>query len=216
MTCLKNIIHKIRKIGKQLFVFLVVLMNSSLAAEEEEYLNQKDRLMRSFVDEVERQYDIYCCVSGGSFVDNMKKVQLTFRVEFDLTVDEARDLEVKLLTKLLDMINNDELVRPYLATYPFTIDRVNIGLSFAHHRDQFAYLSCVNKTLFYRKEPSNGPLVDFLAESYEEAEKIVREHPIAKQPAERTAEVHKSAGGGKWFSKCAELWDSFIQKVKHS
>jgi len=70
-------------------------------------------------------------------------------------LEEARELEVAAIQKLLNHINSHQKIRPFLREYPFKNDRVEISISFTDENNQrytdgrITRVSQVKNNLFY-------------------------------------------------------------------
>ena len=70
-------------------------------------------------------------------------------------MEEARELEVAAIQKLLNHINSHQKIRPFLREYPFKNDRVEISISFTDENNQrytdgrITRVSQVKNNLFY-------------------------------------------------------------------
>ena len=107
---------------------------------------------------------------------------VSFWVRKKGTVEEARQLIVKLKEKLTTIINKHEKIRPYLREFPFPLMKAKVDISFPEQDKNGVYynksvtLASVgsNGKIYYRYDDPNlrgfQPLYE---EPYEEAVKIV-------------------------------------------
>jgi len=65
---------------------------------------------------------------GGGFPDKITVLSMSFRVRGPLNVDKARVLMISSTQHLLQLVNQNEKIRPYLDNYPFTSE--NLEYSF--------------------------------------------------------------------------------------
>lgn len=79
--------------------------------------------------EVESAYPATVTSAGVMAMHGFREIDLGFRIQQKLTVDEARRIMVDCSERLLRAINANTQIRPYLVVYPFT--PAEIGLSFS-------------------------------------------------------------------------------------
>ncbi len=89
-----------------------------------------DQIVKDFVAEMESDYGLVCIGSGGNMPTNVQEISLYFYVYRRGTLSEARDLIVQAKTRLIEKVNMNEKIRPYLKNYPFTSEGADISLSF--------------------------------------------------------------------------------------
>jgi hypothetical protein len=65
---------------------------------------------------------------GGGMIKTVNLICLSFQIDHPLERGEARYLVVDCVEELLNAINNNEEVRPYLKNYPFTTKNVQIAI----------------------------------------------------------------------------------------
>lgn len=120
-----------------------------------EYLKYVDGIIVNFVTDVEKKYELHCYGSGGSMPTDIEKIDVLFISYAKSTVADARKMELALVQELLNRINDDKKIRPYLREYPFGSDRVHISISFRTETDDrpldgsVALVSLVNNKIYY-------------------------------------------------------------------
>ncbi|MCP5506170.1 MAG: hypothetical protein H7A38_04740 [Chlamydiales bacterium] len=105
-------------------------MNANEKKNSDEYLVLVDEITSAFTQEMKQKYGLHCWASGGRMPYDVEELDLSFSIQGPFTIEEARRLEVQAITKLLDLVNQHEKIRPYLREYPFKSDRVCISISF--------------------------------------------------------------------------------------
>ena len=69
------------------------------------------------------------CGSGGSNEENKAKViRIAFNVDHVMSIDEARKILHEMTDELLNDINSNEKLRPYLADVPFKVENLSLSL----------------------------------------------------------------------------------------
>ncbi|HEY4831656.1 MAG TPA: hypothetical protein VIH61_03750, partial [Waddliaceae bacterium] len=101
-----------------------------------------------------REYNLYLIGSGGGIPDYVTNFSLYYILTDKVEMPEARKIFVNNVEDLLQLINSNEQIRPYLSNYPFTINNLEFGLAF---EDEFgkmqeppyvANLSLINERIF--------------------------------------------------------------------
>jgi len=112
-----------------LFINLKTKPNEQEQAEDdyEVYVNQ---IVNTFANEMKEKYGLRCRGSGGSMPYNVEKISVVFTIKQKPTLDEARIIQVNAVERLIELVNNHEKIRPYLAEYPFNSSRIKISISF--------------------------------------------------------------------------------------
>ena len=157
-------------------------MNTQYTNPSSRYVAFADQAEKQFIREVKREYGFRCGGSGGSMPYDVEALSIDLIVYRSVTLEEARELGVKLIRKYVDIVNAHEKVRPYLREYPFKASRVNLSLSFYEKNNQpqlggsIYHLFQARNTLFYdRYDAESESLVEVHQEPYDEAEEIVDE-----------------------------------------
>ena len=116
-------------------------------------------------------------------MNNIEMVSLGYHIKRHATVEEARELFIKYSQKLLQRINEDEKMRPFLNQYPFTEKDIRFGLSFVQqNKKEFtdgsvAYVSLVRENIYYyRYDGEKQRFVEILEEPYQVALQHVQCH----------------------------------------
>ena len=157
---------------------------------DDPYLSDAERLVNKILDEsakvIETKYGIKACGEGAAMPGgNIKKFNLSFDTRTPYTKQHLRELLIASAHELLNAINTNEGIRPYLKKYPFTVDNVQIiifnhekngrevvdpGISVADiDRDGLTY-SGVDPDNHFRYKSE-------FRETYEEALKLVKGQP---------------------------------------
>lgn len=98
------------------------------------YCSYADNIINPFIEAIEKKYKKYDCHaigSGGGFLENVNLIDISFEMVKNCSVEEARLLVIEFTEDLLERINQDEKIRPYLKNYPFTEKEVTISISFS-------------------------------------------------------------------------------------
>ncbi|MBS0615576.1 MAG: hypothetical protein JSR58_03370 [Verrucomicrobia bacterium] len=141
--------------------------------------------MGSYGKEIRKQYGLELTKVGGRMMIDIEVFDIGFARKEKATIDEARQLATKITEGFIQKINSDEEIRPYLHDFPITRKNVNIHIRFDKSKNEpkgspFAYyVTVANNKIYYdaydNSDPSNGQIVDFVQEPYDQALKIVQE-----------------------------------------
>ena len=192
---------------KILFFLIFFMVNSMHAKERPVYVKYVHEIVNEYIKEMEREHGLHCIGSGGGMPKDVEEVGVMFTIQKKVTsLEEARELEIAAIQKLLDHINNHPKIRPFLREYPFKYDRVRISISFTDkNNEQFTdgsitYMFQAKNNLFYctsEKYIAKGyqitdpdtnevytvpdredyKLIDYYDEPYEEAVKKIKSLP---------------------------------------
>jgi len=127
----------------------------STLEESRMYLKYVKEITNSFVNEMESEYGFHCIGGGGSMPKDVEKIQVIFITHQKSTIKDAREIEIKAITKLLDKINAHEKIRPFLREFPFGPSRVGVSISFQDKEDHYylensvAYVFLAKSKIFY-------------------------------------------------------------------
>ena len=130
------------------------------------------------------KYKIDPIGSGGSMMDDVKVLALSFNCYDILSIESSRELVVNCVEQYLVTVNNNKEIRPYLHNYPFTEQNIDLTIFFYQGADfkdaipgQVSCASALNGKIFYHtKDPEDEYKLETLhQETYEEALRIVKE-----------------------------------------
>lgn len=108
-------------------------------------------------------------------LDQIDYLYVSLTREEKAKVPEARQSVVEAVETLLKEINDDEQLRPYLASYPFTIQNLDLTLKLhdinkkTPRYHQVTEVRQIRDHVFYRHRSKKGPYRQFLHEPYQEA-----------------------------------------------
>jgi hypothetical protein len=175
-------------------LILVLFTGEKMNAEEDEspiYTQYVAEVTSTFLKQVYKEFGIECGASGGSMPYDVESIYVQLSAYRSATVEEARELEVILTEKFVQVINAHEKLRPFLREYPFPPGRARIALSFEKSKkknhftdDDITFVCHAKNRLYYLAKNPDNPYVrkDIKDEPYEEARKIVQENALKKPP----------------------------------
>jgi hypothetical protein len=150
--------------------------------ESLEYTQYVDEIIHSFSKQIKKEFSFECTASGGSMPYDVEKISMKFAAPRSATIEEARELEIKITEKFVECINAHEKIRPFLREYPFPSSRAAVMISFntpkkfSLSNNQVELVFQTKNKIFYQATNRENPyLYDTLKEEpYEEALKIVQ------------------------------------------
>ncbi len=175
------------KLIKQL-LSCIFCMSCPLVAQTQDtpvHITYTDELIKLMTPILEREFDLACTGTGGSMAKHISSISLMFNASRRASISEARALQVKCTERLLHSINANEKLRPFLAEYPFTAERINVSIGFhmgnIHYSDgTVAFVSMGRGQLHYAlSDPLTQLLEDLFIEPYSEALQIVQQSQLA-------------------------------------
>jgi hypothetical protein len=86
-----------------------------------------DQIVISYLNDMEKKYNLYCFGNGGGFFERVNKIIIDFKTQGPKSLEELRELIIDITEDLLSRYNTNEEIRPYLKNYPFTV--MNLDLS---------------------------------------------------------------------------------------
>jgi hypothetical protein len=107
------------------------------------YEEPMDKLLKALACEIHNEVGIYCWSIGAKMVNDIEEVNAKFSAFRTATQEEARELEIFIVEKILKAINSNEQLRPYLREYPFPLERLKIRICFTTKR----YIPYVDGTM---------------------------------------------------------------------
>ena len=162
-----------------IFLFLGGSMGVKAQAHENgsaPYVKYANEIIRSFTDEMNKEYGVVCIGSGGGMPYDVEEITVEFISYQKATIEQARELEVKATERLLKIINGHEKIRPFLREYLFKANRAEVAISFRNKDNDFysdgsiARVTQIRNKIYYRKYSLLTDQLQPLAEEpYEEA-----------------------------------------------
>ena len=127
---------------------------------------------------------------GGAPEGCMDHLSLGYKARKDIpyTIEEARELYVKCVEKLLRYINEEyTAIHPCLCKYPADIENLQFGIIFTNANGQIlkdgspAYVfNCKHRICYRKQQKGVDGYLDLHEETYEEALRIVQEKAAAQ------------------------------------
>jgi len=170
----------LNKIKIYLILISSLLILKANAMDEFNFRAHIDDITKIVIKEMAENYNFSCMGEGGRMAHDLEAVELYFVAYRKGTIEEARDIEVKMTQRLTELINQDKKLHPFFREYPFPMHRVGLSLSFlqadgSEYSDgSLTSVSHINGILRYKtNDPKTNKYVLIYQESFEEAKKII-------------------------------------------
>lgn len=160
-----------------------------MSYEEPYYSRLASRLVKEHISEMQKE-GFHAYMTGGGMMYDVEDISVGFESNRTPTLEEARVLYVRGVERLLNRVNQDLKIRPYLHNYPFTVADLTYMLEFSYvvvdvsGSGPIADVMCVKGKVCYSVyDPANSstmPVRTIHRESYDEALRIVRESGALK------------------------------------
>lgn len=164
-------------------LFLLFCVSCQRMCKEEmlmyQIIGQHDKLQK-------KKYHFHLIGSGGGIPDDVTLFTLHYVSRDRVDILEARKMFVNNVEALLQLINTNEQIRPYLCNYPFTVKNLEFSIAFEdefiHMREPpfLAYVSLINKKIFYSYYDQNSGR--FIGKDYNEPYSEARRIVLGDEP----------------------------------
>ena len=123
-----------------LLVLLLILSSCASTAVEMSDLAKASCNLHEKVSLVVSNYKKLRFVTTGIYRSDdgtIKTLTYRFQINQPLTLEEARILIIELAEKILKAVNTDTFSRPWLTTFPFNYDSLDVGVYIHDHDGDF-------------------------------------------------------------------------------
>ena len=148
------------------------------AISEREIIANKITLQTT--QELEKKYNLIPVGTGGSMMDNIKMMALSFRYFGEINIDTSRELIVKAIEHYLKNINANTEIKTYLNNYPFTPGNIELRLFLTRPNyqdfppEQLDCITAWDGNIEYKTHNKNKKITSLHNETYEEAVVILK------------------------------------------
>ncbi len=165
---------------KLISVFLLLLVFNLACTVMSNDQSIAHSVMHSFGEQQTKTNGLTLLGLGGSFYDKVSILDLHFYSDRALTVEQVRGLYISSTQQLLQMVNTNCKIRPYLRNYPFNENNLKFSISFYSKDNGFleypavAHVFLLNGKISYNYyNNKEQKFIDGPIESYADALKIV-------------------------------------------
>lgn len=170
---------------KRITLVILVFLNSCNGHREETYVDVAHEIQAASAKKIEQETPLRLIGTGGGLMDRVNMLALSFIYQGEVDEETSRELLVKCAQTLLNNVNSNKKIRPYLKDYPFGPKNIHITIYFRGLNDinipdgKISTVSICNRDII-RWKSHNGPyeLTILKTESYEDALRIVEAQKI--------------------------------------
>ncbi|MBM3198795.1 MAG: hypothetical protein FJZ58_06035 [Chlamydiae bacterium] len=148
-----------------------------------------NEIVDQLAEEMYKNFGLLCSAQGGSMPYDIESIGVEFTLHQCVSIEEARELEVKVTERFVEIVNAHEAVRPYLRDYPWDHKRAEVMLAFYAKDGKYYYdgLSLVlqaHDDICYFAPDTYSPtrMHKIKEEPYIEAKEIVDTSPSCLKP----------------------------------
>ncbi len=145
-------------------------------SEDEKIVN---KITSETARKLKREKKLYLVGTGGRMMHEVEMMYMGFDFFKEINLNEARELLIYAINEYLYAINNNEEIRQYLITYPFTAKNVEIGIWVRKpdgdlpDLDKIYYISAIDGVLsYYLDLPETYSRQLIWEETFAEAQRI--------------------------------------------
>lgn len=119
-----------------LTVILIIILTS--CSQPPIHVRKAHKVMNSYT-KIMKNEGFYHELSGGAMRGDIKEISLGYNICKNLNLEQARLFFLNYSELLLNQINSNGDIRPFLNQYPFTAKNIFLSLSFHEPSGEFAY-----------------------------------------------------------------------------
>lgn len=140
-----------------------------------DYSQRMDQIVLEYTKVLQQEYTLSLVGLGGSMPDDIEKIDIQYDLFGQYDLESARKLYMKIAHGILDRINADNQIRPYLHEYPATLNQLRLSLTFHNESGRYpenkiAFISYVNSRICYRMHNDTNDQFEIVwRETFEEA-----------------------------------------------
>lgn len=166
----------------------------------EDYTKIVHKITSDVSKKLKKEMNLQCIGTGGGMMDVIRCISVSFELNHEIDLAEARRVIIDVTETYLDAINGSKRVRPYLKNYPFTLDNLEIDIFVNKSRGKnvsIGEIACVaarrSLILYELYEPKEGgpSLKEFCEEPYLEALRIVNEEKAQNISSSKDGEIEE-------------------------
>ncbi len=169
-------------LNKLLFTIFFMLNFLSCHADDEIQKRTKltDLITSSAAQEICKSYNLEVIGIGGSTLDGVRFIDISFGVDKTFSIEEARVLIVCCEEILLRTINSYSQIRPYLVEFPFPVTRGTVSITSKNPPknapDIVSHFGIAKGMIYYDATNEKTNFVKIHSEPYEHALQVLRKN----------------------------------------
>lgn len=156
-----------------IFLFFISCSSNYQITEDEKLV---DAITAITAKKLQAGKNLILIGTGGSMMDEVKMLAMSFQFFKEIEIEEARNLTVSAVKEYLAEINNNQKIRPYLSNYPFEPKNVEILIwvrkpdGSAPKSGNLDFIAAVDGLIkYYTTEQDSIHVKRIYSETYEEA-----------------------------------------------
>lgn len=162
-------------------IFVLLIVAFSFSCNKHNYLPSSkeilaDEILKNSAIKLRKEKDLRLIGTGGGMMNEVRMLALSFFYYGEVDVKKGRCLLISAVNELVDEVNADERIRPYLVQYPFKPENIEIRI-FLRKLDgseldsgKLHVLVAINNILEYEiRDPATDRLKTVYEETYEVA-----------------------------------------------
>lgn len=141
---------------------------------------------KKFNQEISKEYGLRLSGSGASFPIKLEYITLSFEADRCENIIGARQFAVEIAHKMIEKIQEDVNLQKYLSNTPATVKNIDLTIGFKEIKGNVGSLDSVmvigvrNKIVYNAHDKVTTKLVDIYEETFDEAERIVKQKNVSK------------------------------------
>ncbi len=133
----------------------------------------------------------------------IEEIGIGFLLQQQTSIEEARELEIRATERLVELINVNESIKPYLRDPPWNQNRARVVIAF---RDEYGedypegirlILQAKNQIFYFGPEKFPNDIDHLKEEPYAEAKAFVENNPSCLKPVEKAQKKKNGLVGFK-------------------
>ncbi len=112
---------------------IVKMTNASYKHQDTEFEKAIDIVLAAFTGHMYKKYRCSCEKIAALNSDSLEKIEAVFTVFQRADQNKARKIQIYAAETLMNLINESEVLRPYLKQHPFTAENLKIRLDFREY-----------------------------------------------------------------------------------
>jgi len=144
------------------------------------YVQYSTQVERAFTKKAKEDFGLRCVSTGGIAYGDIEQIHVGFVLFEAVSLEKARELEVKATELFAQIINGHEKIRPYLREYPFPSTHADVAIAFEDKTGRHFQESEVDfifpakgKILYQKWSNEENTFISVKMEPYAEALKLV-------------------------------------------
>lgn len=129
-----------------------------------------------------KKYGVVLWGHGGGFMNQINKIDLSFYIKKEKSLDEMRDMIVNLANDFITQVNSNNEIKQYLVEIPFSSDHLKLSVALFDKNRKFilnseeskekkiSLVSLIENDIYYKAAHKEGsPMQLICKETFQEA-----------------------------------------------